>query len=330
MKKIYILLLAAAMLLFCMTGCGENGNEPIDDTDEDMSRDLEELELFSGLWWYREEPVEGMSMDIFALDGAGVIFYDENGNEMMRGDVRNDGEGIYTMILELFGEIEFQIDETEEGWVLTTLGDGASFTLGAPIDSMELAGDFTGRWYEKGDPDADYIEFNEDGSYGLYSDIFGEIIAREEGSWALENRDGNKKQIVVDASFSNSYYFLTDDGKAMWNSDDAYFLKEALIDTEEGEIACRSISLFAARHWEPENKGADAIYLVFREDGTLTVQVAGQDGYIEDRGSGSWALFEGNSYDMTLDDGTTHHFRVDNEVMTLDDGSQLTRFSYFG
>jgi hypothetical protein len=346
MKRFYVLFAVIAMTAMLLAGCnGGNEQIPADGPDAEYSEDTEPegdgsdsetggIAMFDGTWWYRQEPTEGMSLDIFCFDGETVVFYDQNGNEIQRGAATDNGDGTFTMTLEMFGDVECRFGQTDGSWTIMTVEDEALFVSGDPIDSSVAAGDYTGKWYRNGSLDEDYLAVNEDGTYAICTAIGDETLAREEGKWELLDRSNGGKELAVDGSFSRSFFNVTVDGAAIWDSDGKYYVKESLIGSTEGDLACRTVSLYSADYWSPEDKQEGATYFEFHEDGTLTVMILQEDGYIEDRGDGSWEHRSEGAFALTLDDGTEHIFTVDEHVLTLDDGPGLrtvfNRFSYFG
>jgi hypothetical protein len=308
----------------------ENDDSEADGSADDGSKDdVGRVAMFDGTWWHREVPVDGMSLDVFSFDGDTAVFFDQNGNEIARGAATDRGDGTFTLELELFGEVEFRIGQTEGSWTIATTEDGALFLPGEPIDRSAAAEGYTGKWYQNGDLNADYLSVEEDGTYGLYSKIGDEILAREQGKWTLLDRSIGKS-LEVDGSFSRSSFSITSDGTAMWDRDDNYYIKESLIGGAEGDLARQTVSLFAARYWAPEIKETGSIYLEFREDGSLKVMTRQEDGAIDERGIGSWARQGEGAFSLTLDDGEEHSFTVKDHVLTLDDGRTFNRFSFFG
>jgi hypothetical protein len=342
MKRFLAFLFIVTMtVLFCV-GCNDDDAQPPADDyseaeydedtesiDDGLDNEAGSVAMFDGIWWYRETPADGASLDIFCFEGDTVVFYDLNGNELTRGEVTDYGDGTFSMALELFGDVECRFGQADGSWTITTTEDGSLFLSGDPIYSSAVAGDYTGKWYQSGDLDEDYLAINEDGSYGIYTVIGNETLAREEGKWELMDRE-NGKTLAVDGSFSRSSFYIAADGTAIWDSDDRYYIKESLIGSIEGDLARQIVSLYAAEYWAPEVKEVGAIYLEFHEDGTLTVMTRKEDGAIEDRGDGSWEQQTKGTYELTLDDGQEYTFTVNEGVLTLDDGSVFNRLSYFG
>jgi hypothetical protein len=309
----------------------QSAQEPIEDDSDAGS-----VAMFNGTWWYREEPIDGFSLDIFYLEENTVIYFDRNGNELLSASVQDNGDGtFYVLELDIFGDVECQFVQEDSGeWIIQTTEDGAVFRIGDALDFSALTIEYIGKWYRYGGLEEDYISINEDGSYALYTMYGDEVFTREEGGWVLQDSSDGGKRIDTDGSFITTHYFVTDDGSAMWDTDYHYYLKESLIGSVEGDLACQMVSLYAAEHWEPEEKETGSIYLGFNEDGTLTVymlEAPDETGssIISDRGVGSWKHLSENNYSLTLDDGTEHTFTVDKWVLTLDDGAVFNRFAYF-
>jgi hypothetical protein len=341
MKRFFVFFVSIAITVLLLAGCG--GDQiPTNGSDADYSEAAEpedggsdfnpgSVAMFDGVWWYRQEDSDTYaSLDIFSFEGDTAVFYDPNGNELTRGETTDNGDGTFTITLELFGEVDclFLMDYDE--WTIITTSDEAVFVQGEPIDSLAAAAGYTGKWYQNGDLEEDYLQINDDGTYGIFTVIGDESIPREEGNWELHNRQGGGKVLAADGSFSGSDFSITFDGTAMWDSDDKYYIKESLIGSVEGDIARQTVSLFAANYWAPENREVGAIYFDFHDDGTLTVMELTEDGSIENRGDGTWEHQAEDAYALTLDDGEEHTFTLNGNALTLDDGGVWNRSSYFG
>lgn len=347
MKKLLPLISLILIFTLALAGCGGGGAETAPDAayseaivPSDIGSDDEtgSVSLFDGTWWYRADPTN-TGLNIFSFEGNTIVFYEQNGNEVTRGSALDNGDGTFIISLELFGDVVCQIGQNDSSWTITTVDDGAVYLPGAAIDSTEIAGDYTGKWYENGDLSEDYVSLNADGSYGVYTQIGDEDVPRSEGHWQLtdvkshnEHGRGDYQKISFDQSFDMSSLAITEDGAALWTDDRGdyrYYLKESLIGSPEGEIARQTVSLYCADDWGPEELETDAIFLKFYDDGYITFYILQADGAaakVPD--GGSWKQTE-DAFALTLPDGTEYAFVVDGETLTLDDGTMFKRDSGF-
>ncbi len=348
MKRFYVFFAVIAMTALLLAGCNRAESQTSTDnpdvayseskepTDAVADDEKGSVAMFDGSWWYRELPAdEGLSLDVFCFSGDMVIYYDNNGNEIISASAQDNGDGTFTVLdLDVFGDVECQFVKEDGEWTIITTEDEAVFCMGSPIDSAAVASDYTGKWYKNGNLEEDYVVFNGDGSYGIYMTYGGETIAREEGNWQLKDSllESGGQQILGDGGFMTTYFNITADGAALWSidgSDHKYYIKESLIGSAEGDLAKQIVSLYTAEYWKPEIVETGAIYLAFHEDGTLTIQTLTEGGYIEDYANGTWEHKPEDGFTLILDSGEKYAFTLDGDVLTLDDGSVFNRFTFF-
>ncbi|MGX8701222.1 hypothetical protein [Caproiciproducens sp.] len=344
MKKITkkaLAVLCAAVLTFSPAGCGEKsatGAESGEAASSGVGTDDQTggVSALNGTWWYRAEPKEAaVSLNIFSFDGNAAVFYDPNGNEIIRGETKDNGDGTFVIqALDLFGDLECRIGQKDGGRTITIVEDGSVFLPGDPIDSAAAAENYTGKWYKSGDLNDEYVSINTDGSYAIYARVGDEDVAKEEGGWQLRDAESSdahgrsKFQVIrLDTSFRPRSFTIAEDKTALWINDMTYYdyyLKESLIGGPEGERARQTVSLYCADLWRPAARETGAVYLKFYDDGSLLLQTQQADGSLSETGVGSWERTK-DAFALTLPDGSKQAFTVGKEALTLEDGREFSR-----
>jgi hypothetical protein len=180
MKRFFVLVAVIVMAALLAAGCGGEPAPPddsdleyseTDDGSDDETGDASDdgvgsVAMFDGTWWYREVPTDAASLDVFCFEGDSVVFYNEGGEEITRGDVTDNDDGTFIMTLDLFGDVECLFFMDGDEWAVMTTEDGDVFRQGDAMTGV-ASGDAS-QGAATGDDEPAYwdgLDFGENLSY---------------------------------------------------------------------------------------------------------------------------------------------------------------------